>query len=616
MSGIVGLVSFGENSIDPALMDRLVSSMAFRGPDQIKTWIRGGVAFGHALLQTTHPFADEQQPFSFDGAIWIVADARIDGREELVSKLRAKLAGVRSDASDSELILYAYQAWQENCVANLIGDFSFCIWDEPRKKLFCARDHFGVKPFFYSECSGTLVFSNTLSTLRLHPSVSDELDERFIADFLIYGFPQEPTASAFKHIKRLPAAHCLSYSRNGLSVRRYWTLPIKEPIRYRRDEEYIEHYNELLSVAVRDRLRSDRVLVDMSGGLDSTSLSLAAKRELQRTAKPYELNALTLVYKSLIPDDEGVYAKLAADSIGMPIQVLAIDDYIPHQGGGEASLTMSEPADTPYLKMLHDVNIVKASRARVVLNGQGGDEIMRTSGLLVDLVGKVAPHHLLHDVWSSLFKYHVRPGVGLRGRLIKPGVALTQKYGLPFPDWIENDLERKYGLRERHTVNDDGGLKTPARCLRPVTWQKLAADHWAPYFEGFDPGQTGVACETRWPYLDLRLVEDLLAFPPFPWFSNRCLQRSAIRGVLPDQIVNRPKTPQQGYPYHTQWPAWKLAWGGWVEKAKLVPELHRFVNVDVLNADFDKSGDQYAAWLQLRVASLYYWLKAHQTKLH
>src|SRR5439155_8594613 len=106
----------------------------------------------------------------------------------------------------------------------------FAIWDGRRRRLFCARDHFGVKPFFYSSSPGSFIFSNTLNALRLHPGVSDALNEPAIGDFLLFDFNQNPATTTFADIQRLPAAHCLTWSaEQGLKIRRYWSLAVDHP---------------------------------------------------------------------------------------------------------------------------------------------------------------------------------------------------------------------------------------------------------------------------------------------------------------------------------------------------------------------------------------------------
>jgi asparagine synthase (glutamine-hydrolysing) len=191
MSGITGLLSLDGGPVDGQILSRLTGLMAFRGPDAQETWSGGRVGFGHTMLRTTFESQGERQPCSLDDDLWIVADARVDGRSELCRKLRSSGHDCHQSATDAELILHAYRAWGDECVRHLLGDFVFAIWDASRERLFCARDHFGVKPFFYARAGNCLVFSNTLNCVREHPGVSDELNDRAIADFLLFGMNQD-----------------------------------------------------------------------------------------------------------------------------------------------------------------------------------------------------------------------------------------------------------------------------------------------------------------------------------------------------------------------------------------------------------------------------------------
>src|SRR5579872_4894358 len=149
MSGIVGIVQLDESPVEHRTLQALTDSLAFRGPDAQQIWVDGPVGFGHTLLKTTAESETEHQPFSLDGATWIVADARLDARPDLIAKLESR-NGLGA-APDVELLLRAYLAWGENCVDHFLGDLAFAIWDAPRKILFCARDHLGVKPFYYAQ---------------------------------------------------------------------------------------------------------------------------------------------------------------------------------------------------------------------------------------------------------------------------------------------------------------------------------------------------------------------------------------------------------------------------------------------------------------------------------
>ena len=205
MSGIVGIVHFDGTPVDRHLLGQMTGFMAFRGPDAQEIWIDGNAGFGHTLLKTTDESEQERQPFSFDGQVWIVADARVDARRELVPQLKVHgHENLCPDAPDVELILRAWQTWGENCVEHLLGDFAFAIWDGPRQRLFCARDHLGVKPFFYADLGQKLIFSNTLDCIRQHPAVSDRLNDLAIADFLLFDLNQDLATTSFADIQHIP----------------------------------------------------------------------------------------------------------------------------------------------------------------------------------------------------------------------------------------------------------------------------------------------------------------------------------------------------------------------------------------------------------------------------
>ena len=268
MSGIVGIVHFDGERVDRHLLARMTASMAFRGPDAQEIWNEGSVGFGHTLLKTTDESEHERQPFTLDGSIWVVADARVDARRALIPELKAHgHEDLSSDATDVELILCAWQTWGENCVEHLLGDFAFAIWDGPRQRLFCARDHLGVKPFFYAHLGQKLIFSNSLDCIRQHPAVSDRLNDLAVADFLLFDLNQDLATTSFADIQRIPPAHAARWSTAGAQLRRYWTLPIDEPLYFRQSEDCVDRFRELLDQAVSERLRTREIAVMISGGL-------------------------------------------------------------------------------------------------------------------------------------------------------------------------------------------------------------------------------------------------------------------------------------------------------------------------------------------------------------
>lgn len=293
MSGIVGILNLDGAPLEPALLEQMTRGMSVRGPDAVAMWHEGSVGFGHTLLRTTFESATEHQPATLDHQIWITADARIDGRAELIQELRGRGLHVQADAPDVELILHAYSVWETKCVEHLIGDFAFAIWDARTRTLFCARDQFGIAPFYYALVGAlpsstnapsrpaTLLFSNTLACLLVHPDVSDALNELAIGDLLLFRTNQDTTTTTYKDIRRLPPAHTLTCADGALNVQRYWALPEQIEFQYRSAADTVAEFRSLWQRAVQDHLRTDRIAVPMSGGLDSSSLAVTAQHLLK-----------------------------------------------------------------------------------------------------------------------------------------------------------------------------------------------------------------------------------------------------------------------------------------------------------------------------------------------
>jgi asparagine synthase (glutamine-hydrolysing) len=208
--------------------------MTSRGPDAQQVWAEGSVGFGHTLLSIPGGSEHEKQPFSLDGRVWIVADARVDAQPDLIAGLDTNGQHVPRGATDAELILRAYHTWGEKCIEHLLGDFVFGIWDGSKQRLFCARDHFGVKPFYYAHVGACIIFSNTLDCIRQHSSVSNRLNDLAIADFLLFESIQDPQATAFNDIARLNPAHTLEVKDGQVFIDRYWKLPVSAPFQSKR----------------------------------------------------------------------------------------------------------------------------------------------------------------------------------------------------------------------------------------------------------------------------------------------------------------------------------------------------------------------------------------------
>ena len=508
------------------------------------------------------------------GNLRLTADARIDGRPELIAKLKNKLT-INHSLSDPELILHAYEAWGEDCVKHLIGDFAFAIWDGRLGRLFCARDHFGVKPFFYARAGNRFIFSTTLKELREVARLSDALNQIAIGDYLLFGVNQDLSTTTFKDIQRLPPGHTLTVSEDSITIRRYWTPAISSEVRFRDPNSYVERFSELLSVAVEDRLCTDRVSVLMSGGLDSTSVAAIARDHCN-------LQACTVVYDQLIPDQERYYSTAAANHLGIPITHVNADRYSLFDEQVRGDMDQPEPfLLSPLTAQFSTLLRLCAAHGRVALTGWDGDAFM-------------------NEPQRSRFPIRGK----LRGMLGKP----TDKHRLP--EWIDESFANRNKLRERWEDIFHAQRRKDAKAekVRPAAMRALNSKMWAALFEGYDPGATKLNLEVRHPLIDVRLVEYLLAIPAVPWCVNKHILRLAMKDKLPEAVVNRPKTALAGDPA-LQFV--RHASVRWLDSFEVNPQLRDFVNLDLRRSIADEQTPD-GLWASLRVFALNYWLTNSQ----
>ena len=602
MSGIVGIINPDGQPVDHELLGRLTEFLAFRGPDDQGVWLEGRVGLGHTLLRTTIESQGERQPCSLDGQVWIAADARLDGRADLIRKLKTRGCANLKNIPDAELILHAYLAWGDDCLLHLIGDFAFAIWDGSRRRLFAARDQLGVKPFYYSDTGRSLVLSNTLNCIRQHPDVSHRLNDLAIADFLLFGFNQDPATTSFADIWRLPAAHSLTWQEGGaVKVRRYWSLPAEGPVRYSRQRDYVERFQELLREAVSDRLRTDRVGVFLSGGLDSALVTVMARELLEKKWPRLDLRCYTAVFDRLIPDEERYYAGVVARHLRVPVEFLPLDDYALYER--HFDLRWPEPRHEPRGAAGVDFLNQFAGRGRVILTGDGGDEILlQSKSYLYKLAKGLRLAPLAAGVGRCLFLYGHVPQVGFKTTLGRWRNGRSRP-GAGFPEWLNPDFAARLELRDRgERLNQRFRPKHP---VRPEAYASLANPLYQVFFEEHDAGTMSIPVEFRFPLLDVRLVSYALALPPLPWCVDKIMLRELAKGRLPDLIRRRPKTPLAGCP---ELALVRRPGSRWLDTFEPCEQLTSYVRREAIPAVTTET-DPERLWMNLRPLSLNYWLQ-------
>lgn len=610
MSGILGVVHLDGAPVDPALVRRLTEELRRRGPDADAVWTEGQVGLGNTLLRTSFESKLENQPATLDGEVWITADARIDGRAELVRKLVASgtvdrdAAGELQTATDDMLLLHAYRAWSARCVEHLIGDFAFAIWDGRRRRLFCARDQLGVKPLFYAIARDRLVLASDVACVRGHPDVQSDLNDLAVADFLLWGFNQEPDTTVFAAIRRLPAGHTLTWAGGRPRVERYWELSVPAEIRYSRPADYVERFNELLRTAVADRLRTDQIAVFMSGGVDSPSVAAAAISDLGSAERAIDVRAHAVVYESLMPDEERHYAGIAAGALGIPVKFYPGEAQRLFAGFDDPGWRPPEPSPDPFPEFTREMMSAVAADGRVALSGFDGDALCQLwlsshfRGLLRSLHLKRA---LSDATWLTLAQ-RTLPPVGLRARLRRR--KELRRFPPGFPPWMNRELVEELDLRVRWQR-----FAAPQRPLgRPVradAVELLTAPGLHELFDSYDPAYTGAPLVVRHPLLDLRIVDYALALPPIPWCVDKTILRRAARGKLPAAICQRPKAPLAEDPAQA---LVRRSEGLPSELPDPSPMLARYVAPEAL-PPVEATGGPHSLWPRLWVSCLDQWLR-------
>ncbi len=377
MSGIFGIFNRNGKPVDKEIVSTMLDTISSWDPDDRGTWIDGSVALGHTMLWNTPESKLEHLPSSKDH-LSITMDARLDNREELAEKLSMNRPLLQ--ITDSDFILAAYRKWGEDCPKYLLGDFAFVIWDEKEQRLFCARDHIGIKPFFYYLTDECFVFGNDMRSFLAHPHIDKSLNENNIAYYL-KGEDCLHNLTFYEHIHKLLPGTSIVVNHSTVSKCCYW-LPEHSPrIRFSSDEAYAARLRELLKQSVQARLRSAYpVTSHLSGGLDSSGIAVIASRLLRKDNR--KLLAFNWVAKPDSNDDpeyyEWGYSKRLADLEEIEHHYVDLNAEGLSDIFLNLDITQGDTVDLWYEFFVREQ--AANANSRVILSGWGGDEIVTSYG--------------------------------------------------------------------------------------------------------------------------------------------------------------------------------------------------------------------------------------------
>lgn len=362
MCGIVGFTNNIDNS--DKVLGKMMDRIKHRGPDAEGKYIDEGIALGHRRLSIIDVSSSGDQPiFNEDGSLVIIFNGEIYNYQEIREKLVA--AGhIFNTNTDTEVLIHGYEEYGEKLLNMLRGMFSFVIWDKNKKELFGARDFFGIKPMYYANMNGTLMFGSEIKSFLEHPKFTKELNTTALENYLTFQY--SPTSETFfKNVYKLPPAHYFRFKDGKFEAKRYWD------VRFNADEkpvldEWVRNISDTFHNSVEAHKIADvEVGSFLSSGVDSSYV--AAIADVDKT--------FTVGFGSDEKYNEIGWAKNFSNAIGKEntSKVITPEEY--WSSLEMIQYHMDEPLADPSAVALYFVCNIASEKLKVVLSGEGADEI-------------------------------------------------------------------------------------------------------------------------------------------------------------------------------------------------------------------------------------------------
>ncbi len=574
MCGINGIALAGGGRVSAADVRRMRDVLTHRGPDDSGLLIDGGVGLGHRRLSIVDVSGGHQPMPNEDGTLHLVFNGEIYNHADYRPSLEARGHVYRTHC-DTETILHLYEEEGERAVEKLRGMFAFAIWDAPRRELFIARDRLGVKPLYYvHRDDGSLYFASEIKALLAARAVRAELNYAALTDYLANHAPSGEE-TLFRGVRRLPPGHTLTWHDGRVRIRKYWDVSFAgdgeagkevggDGARPRSDEDYVAEWSELFRTSVRLRLMADVPLgMFLSGGIDSSAIAAVMSTLVTDPVKTFSVAFAEREANEL------EYARMVARAYGTDHHEVVVSpreffDALPRLVWHE-----DEPLAHPSSVALYFVSALAARHVKVVLTGEGSDELLAGYGRYRKTVYNLALGARYHARAAAPWPRAVPRGVESLPAASRVRQKLARTFLCLTPD-IQSIYFDNFAVFPRHMQ---------ASLLTPATRERVGARGLDPYAEvgrhlGATDAETllnrllyadtktylhellmkqdqmsmAASIESRVPFLDHKLVEYTARLPERMklrgWTTKYILRRS-MKGVLPEQILTRPK---MGFP--------------------------------------------------------------------
>ncbi|MEX2104360.1 MAG: asparagine synthase (glutamine-hydrolyzing) [Bacilli bacterium] len=542
MCGITGLVHFNGQEIEKKTLSRMMDVITHRGPDDEGMFIEGGVGLGFRRLSIIDLHEGHQPLTNEDGTLWIVFNGEIYNYKYLRGFLQDRGHQFRTE-SDTEVIIHLYEEYGKNCVNHLRGMFAFAIWNRNTRELFAARDHFGIKPFYYYTDQDKFVFGSEIKSLLLVEEMKREVHTESLWQYLTFQYVPDPN-TMYKGIHKLPPAHSIVIKDDGrVEIKKYWD-PMFEP-EEKPLEEYIEKLRSTLQDSVKHHMQSDvKRGCFLSSGIDSTAIATYMSKEEQ-------IKTFSVGFEG--PLNETMIARESAGILGTEHydHIITQDEYL--NVLPKAIWHQDEPVADPSAIALYFVSKLAREHVTVVLSGEGADELFGGYRIYrepyslrhfdsLSISAKRKLNHLFAKLPGSIYgkNYLLRGTTPLEERFL--GNAKL------FSEDVKEDI-----LQDFNANNYMSPIEVAAKYYNNVShldqetrMQYIDMNLWMPgdILMKADKMTMANSLELRVPFLDKEVFNVARSIPTkyrITEGTTKYVLRKAMEGIIPVAIVNRPK---------------------------------------------------------------------------
>ena len=563
MCGIVGRINSTEQ-VTEEILRCMIDAVAHRGPDGEGTYIDENVGIAHKRLSIIDPKNGQQPMCNEDGTVWVTFNGAVYNYLEIRQELVQRGHDVKT-YSDTEVIIHAYEEYGEKCVEKFNGMFAFVIYDKNKNKIFGARDRFGIKPFYYYSDEDKFIFASEIKAIIANKEVKREVNIEGIRDYIVFQFTLGKK-TLFKNIFKLEPGNYFTIDLNKSvkpKIVQYWDLEFNYDT-YHTEDYFVDKLKFLIDDSIRLRLRSDVELgTYLSGGLDSSTTTIIASDCLGNNG----LKTFTGKFAEGREYDESYYAKVVAEHANAQYHEITMNAKQFKDNIEDIIYYLDEPGAGPGVFPQYMVSKLASEHVKVVLGGQGGDEIF--IGYARYLVA-----YLEECLKGAIFETADKDKYAVTLESIAPNLSLLKTYSPMIQNFMKDGMFEPQSKRYYRILDRSNGMSNL------FNLDVLESSKYSPYdeFEGifnrediksyvnrmtyFDlkaslpallqvDDRTAMAwgLESRLPFLDYRIAELFASIPPnmkFKGGKSKAIFKKAIKNVLPEEVLNR--KDKMGFP--------------------------------------------------------------------